>query len=235
MATGKRGKHEIYCLFMNAYSQSLQSLLAKRRKLPVYGSAAKLLEVYHQNQVIILSSNTGSGKSTQVPQMLVYDEYSSGLMIACTQPRKLAAKELAKRVATEMGVAVGETVGFQVGGQAAITKTGDNTTRLSFMTEQTLVNQIMKDRKLSKYACVIVDEAHERTKEVDTLMPLLKEAVARRKDFKVRQRQITHRLCVSLDTQKVLTLSRLSSCLPLSIQRDSNSTSTTVPSFTFLV
>ncbi|KAM3436086.1 hypothetical protein MY4824_004564 [Beauveria thailandica] len=165
--------------------EDADSLLENRRKLPVYGSAAQLLEMYHENQVIILSSETGSGKSTQVPQMLVYDEYESGLLIACTQPRKLAAKKLAMRVADEMGVTVGETVGFQVGGEARRTPEGDNATRLSFMTEQILVNQAINDQSLSKYACVIVDEAHERTVQADTLMPLLKEALARRKDLKV--------------------------------------------------
>ncbi|EJP63143.1 pre-mRNA splicing factor ATP-dependent RNA helicase PRP43 [Beauveria bassiana ARSEF 2860] len=165
--------------------EDADSLLKDRRKLPVYGSAADLLEMYHQNQVIILSSETGAGKSTQVPQILVYDEYGSNLLIACTQPRKLAAKTLARRVAHEMGVAVGETVGFQVAGESCITRKGNNTTRLSFMTEQVLVNQAIDDPDFSKYACVIVDEAHERTMQADTLMALLKRALTRRKDLKV--------------------------------------------------
>ncbi|KAK8143321.1 hypothetical protein G3M48_007394 [Beauveria asiatica] len=165
--------------------EDADSLLEDRRKLPVYGSAAELLEMYHQNQVIILSSETGAGKSTQVPQMLVYDEYNSGLLVACTQPRKLAARTLAKRVADEMGVAVGETVGFQVAGESRITREGKKMTRLSFMTEQVLVNQAKKDPNFSKYACVIVDEAHERTIAADTLMALLKIALTRRKDLRV--------------------------------------------------
>ncbi|KAM3561588.1 hypothetical protein MY1884_002323 [Beauveria asiatica] len=165
--------------------EDADSLLEDRRKLPVYGSAAELLEMYHQNQVIILSSETGAGKSTQVPQMLVYDEYNSGLLIACTQPRKLAVRTLAKRVADEMGVAVGETVGFQVAGESRITREGNKMTRLSFMTEQVLVNQAKKDPNFSKYACVIVDEAHERTIAADTLMALLKRALTRRKDLRV--------------------------------------------------
>ncbi|KAM3480997.1 hypothetical protein MY8738_004688 [Beauveria namnaoensis] len=162
-----------------------KSLLKDRRKLPVYGSAAELLEMYHHNQVIILSSETGAGKSTQVPQILVYDEYESNLLIACTQPRKLAARTLAKRVADEMGVAVGETVGWQVAGESHITLAGNNITRLSFMTEQVLVNQAKLDPNFSKYACVIIDEAHERTMPADTLMALLKRALTRRKDLKI--------------------------------------------------
>ncbi|KAM3501493.1 hypothetical protein MY10362_005516 [Beauveria mimosiformis] len=165
--------------------EDADSLLEDRRKLPVYGSAAELLEMYHQNQVMILSSETGAGKSTQVPQMLVYDEYNSGLLIACTQPRRLAARTLAKRVADEMGVAVGKTVGFQVRGESRITREGKNETRLSFMTEQVLVNQAKIDPNFSKYACVIVDEAHERTMAADVLIALLKKALTRRKDLKV--------------------------------------------------
>ncbi|KAL5090446.1 hypothetical protein Trisim1_004346 [Trichoderma cf. simile WF8] len=81
---------------------------------PLTGKAwpQEVLDNYHKSQVMILSSETGSGKSTQVPQLLVCDEYESGLQITCTQPRRLAATELASRVADEMGVAPGEEVGY---------------------------------------------------------------------------------------------------------------------------
>ncbi|EQL01269.1 hypothetical protein G6O67_000815 [Ophiocordyceps sinensis] len=95
--------------------------------LPVHGQCQEILENYHQSQVMILSSETGFG-STQVPQLLVYDEYASGLQIACPQPRRLAARELASRVADEMGVVLGEEVGYKIRGEQMV---GDKITAKS--------------------------------------------------------------------------------------------------------
>lgn len=107
------------------------SLLQARRRLPVYGRYQEILEKYHQSRVVILSSETSTGKSTQVPQLLVYDEYESGLQIACTQPRRLATMELASRVADEMGVVLGEEVGYKIRNDHKFNK---QTTRLTYMT-----------------------------------------------------------------------------------------------------
>ena len=167
-----------------AWPNGHKSILQGRRKLPVYKRLGEILDVYHQNQVFILSSETGSGKSTQVPQALVYDEYASGLRVACTQPRRLAATSLASRVALEMGVALGEEVGYQIGGDRNIDQ-NDKTTRLSYMTEGVLLLKHASDRDLSEYACIIIDEAHERTVETDLLLAMLKKALTRRKDLKV--------------------------------------------------
>ncbi|KIW18101.1 hypothetical protein PV08_02388 [Exophiala spinifera] len=159
-----------------------QEILNTRRRLPVYGKYEEILGVYHQSQVMILSSDTGSGKSTQVPQLLVYDEWASGLQVACTQPRRLAARELADRVADEMGVIYGEEVGSHVRFEP---KTGKKT-RLVYMTEGILLRKaIGTDKNLKDFACVIIDEAHERTANTDLLLALLKGIVARRQDFRV--------------------------------------------------
>lgn len=168
----------------NAWPTSHESVLQIRRRLPVYGRYQEILDVYHKSQVMILSSETGSGKSTQVPQLLVYDEYASGLQIACTQPRRVAVTSLASRVADEMGVVLGEEVGYKIGGDQKVNANGKKT-RLVYLTEGVLLRQMTSDKSLSAYACVIIDEAHERTVELDLLLALLKKLVRRRKDFKV--------------------------------------------------
>jgi pre-mRNA-splicing factor ATP-dependent RNA helicase DHX15/PRP43 len=166
-------------------------LLQARRRLPVYGQYQEILGAYHQSQVVILSSKTGTGKSTQVPQLLVYDEYESGLQIACTQPRKLATKELASRVANEMGVVLGQEVGYKIRNHQKFTK---QTTRLTYMTEGVLLRQLGSDKNLSAYACVVLDEAHERTTNLDLLLALLKKIIRHRTDFKVSISSPTQRL-----------------------------------------
>src|SRR6266566_3887497 len=161
-----------------------QNNLQVRRRLPVYGRYQEILDAYHKSQVMILSSETGSGKSTQVPQLLVHDEYASGLKIGCTQPRRVAATELARRVADEMGVVLGEEVGYKIGRDQKVYGKGKKT-RLLYVTEGVLLRQMTSDRSLSAYACVIIDEAHERTVELDLLLAMLKKPVRKRKDFKV--------------------------------------------------
>lgn len=91
-------------------------LLQGRGAIPVYQQFEQILESYHQHQVLVLAGEPGSGKSTQIPQLLVYDEFARRLRIACAQPRRLAATSLAARVAKEMGVSLGEHVGYHIGG-----------------------------------------------------------------------------------------------------------------------
>lgn len=83
----------------------------EQRNLHINGRIGQILTTYHSAQIMVLSSETGSGKSTQVTPLLLYDEYESGLRVACTQPRRLAATQLAKRVAKELEVTLGEEVG----------------------------------------------------------------------------------------------------------------------------
>ncbi|PNP53779.1 hypothetical protein THARTR1_05903 [Trichoderma harzianum] len=167
------------------WPQGHDQLLQDRRQLLAYGRYQEILDTYHKSQVMILSSETGSGKSTQVPQLLVYDEYGSELRVACTQPRRLAATELASRVAGEMGVVLGEEVGYQLRDYNMIDKKKPTKTRLAYMTEGVLLHQLSLDKDLTEYACVVVDEAHERTLDLELLLALLKKVVSRRKDFKL--------------------------------------------------
>lgn len=168
----------------NVWPQGHSKLLDDRRRLPIYRQYQDILDAYHQSQVVIVSGETGSGKSTQVPQLLVYDEYESGLRIACTQPRRIASTKLASRVADEMGVALGEEVGYRIRGDHNVDQ-NEKKTRLAYMTEGVLLRQLESDKNLSMYASVIIDEAHERTIDLDMLLALLKGVVSRRKDFRV--------------------------------------------------
>lgn len=202
--------------------QGHDNLLQARRKLPIHGHFDGILDVYHQHQVFILSGETGSGKSTQVPQMLVYDEYSSGLLVACTQPRRLAATELAGRVAHEMGVVLGEEAGYQIGGVRELDQ-NEKKSRLAYMTEGVLLGKHASDKDLSAYACIIVDEAHERTVETDILLAMLKRILRRRKDLKVYP---CSGAVVPLPNLADFENCRSSSCQPLWMRSYSKSTLT---------
>lgn len=112
-------------------------------------------------------------KKNRIPQFLAYDElpHLKGKMIACTQPRRVAAMSVAQRVADEMDVKLGEQVGYSI-------RFEDNTspsTFLKYMTDGMLLREAMSDPLLSRYSAVILDEAHERTLNTDILMGLLKE------------------------------------------------------------
>ncbi|CAH0027487.1 unnamed protein product [Clonostachys rhizophaga] len=168
-----------------AWPTGHEAIVQERRRMPVYGQYQQILDAYHQSQVIVLSSEQGSGKSTQVPQLILHDEFMSNLRIACTQPRRRAATELAKRVSEEMGVNLGAEVGYRVQGDRMVDEVKDKETRLVYFTEDKLIRQLLASKKLSEYACVILDEAHERTIDLDLLVALSKKLINTRKDFKL--------------------------------------------------
>lgn len=109
------------------------------------------------------------------------DDDSYPKAIACTQPRKIAAKTLAERVAEEYGCKCGEEVAYTIGEEDKSTRK----TKIKFMTDRKLLNELLQDRKLSKYSCVVVDEAHERSIDTDLILGLLKDAIKQRSDLKV--------------------------------------------------
>ncbi|KAI9478307.1 MAG: P-loop containing nucleoside triphosphate hydrolase protein [Benjaminiella poitrasii] len=165
------------------FSAKYQKILEGRRKLPVHAQRQEFLDMVHKNQFVVLVGETGSGKTTQIPQFLVYDElpHLKGKMIACTQPRRVAAMSVAQRVADEMDVKLGQEVGYSI-------RFEDNTspnTFLKYMTDGMLLREAMTDPLMSRYSAVILDEAHERTLNTDILMGLLKEVCRKRKDLQV--------------------------------------------------
>ncbi|RDA94900.1 hypothetical protein CP533_4322 [Ophiocordyceps camponoti-saundersi (nom. inval.)] len=165
------------------HSQQYFRILESRRNLPVHKQRQEFLEKYHSSQILVFIGETGSGKTTQIPQYVVYDELpqQSGKLIACTQPRRVAAMSVAQRVADEMDVTLGEEVGYSIRFEDM---TGPKTI-LKYMTDGMLLREAMHDHDMSRYACIILDEAHERTLSTDILMALLKQVSVRRPDLKI--------------------------------------------------
>jgi len=150
-------------------------------QLPITARRAQILAAMSTEQVVIIAGETGSGKSTQLPQYAL--ELGRGIegMIAHTQPRRLAARALAARIADELAQPVGDTVGFRV---RFADKVG-LATRLALMTDGLLLGELNADPLLRRYDTVIVDEAHERTLNVDLLLGVLRRLLARRSDLKI--------------------------------------------------
>lgn len=164
------------------YSSRYYKIFEQRRTLPVYEARKEVLDTLADHQVIVLQGETGSGKTTQVPQFLVEHGYTKdGKIIACTQPRRVAAISVAKRVAEEMDVQLGAQVGYSI-------RFEDRTSRdtvLKYLTDGMLLREAMKDPDLKVYSAIILDEAHERTLSTDVLMGLIKTVMKRRKDLKI--------------------------------------------------
>ncbi|KAI0136980.1 P-loop containing nucleoside triphosphate hydrolase protein [Xylariales sp. AK1849] len=165
------------------HSQQYFGILRTRRDLPVSKQRKEFLDMYHSTQILVFVGETGSGKTTQIPQYVVYDELPqlTRKLIACTQPRRVAAMSVAQRVANEMDVELGEEVGYSIRFED---KTGPKTV-LKYMTDGMLLREAMHDHSMSRYSCIILDEAHERTLSTDILMALLKQLAKRRPDIKI--------------------------------------------------
>mgnify|MGYP001827785662 CR=1 FL=1 len=148
--------------------------------LPVAQRRDEILKAMRSHQVVIVVGETGSGKTTQLPKMayeLACEEGKDG-RIGCTQPRRLAAATVARRVAEEMGTGLGERVGYQV---RFVEKVKDETT-IKFMTDGILLAETQRDRDLRQYDTLIIDEAHERSLNIDFILGYLKNLLGRRKD-----------------------------------------------------
>ncbi|HEU0288154.1 MAG TPA: ATP-dependent RNA helicase HrpA, partial [Nocardioidaceae bacterium] len=133
------------------------------------------------HQVIVLTGETGSGKTTQLPKICLDLGYGQRGRIGHTQPRRLAARTVAERIAEELGESIGETVGFQV----RFTERVGDATRIKVMTDGILLNEIQRDRMLRAYEVLIVDEAHERGLNIDFILGYLKRLLPRRPDLKL--------------------------------------------------
>ena len=149
--------------------------------LPISAQRAAIMEALGREQVLIVAGDTGSGKSTQLPQYCMESGRGLDALIAHTQPRRLAARALAARIAEEVGQAVGRSVGFRVRFADQVS----DATRLLLMTDGLLLAELAADPLLRRYDTIIVDEAHERTLNVDLLMGVLKRILPRRHDLKV--------------------------------------------------
>ncbi|KAJ2906286.1 pre-mRNA splicing factor ATP-dependent RNA helicase prp43 [Zalerion maritima] len=167
----------------NPHTKKYFNILKSRRDLPVHKQRQEFLDLYHQSQILVFVGETGSGKTTQIPQYVLFDElpHINRKMIACTQPRRVAAMSVAQRVADELDVDLGEEVGYSIRFEDKTC----NKTMLKYMTDGMLLREAMHDHQLSRYSCIILDEAHERTLATDILMALLKDVAGRRPDLKI--------------------------------------------------
>ncbi|KAI8469268.1 MAG: P-loop containing nucleoside triphosphate hydrolase protein [Monoraphidium minutum] len=150
--------------------------------LPAARYRRQILYLIESHATLILIGETGSGKTTQVPQFLYEAGWAdSGLQVVCTQPRRVAAVTVAQRVAEEMGCPLGGVVGYAVRFEEAASQA----TRIRYVTDGVLLREMMDDPLLTRYSVVMVDEAHERSLATDTLLGLLKKVQRRRPDLRV--------------------------------------------------
>lgn len=151
-------------------------------QLPVSAHKEEIAQALSTHQVVIISGQTGSGKTTQIPKIALELGFGSdGKQIVHTQPRRIAARSVASRIAEECGVTLGQEVGFQV----RFEDTSAANTRLRVVTDGILLAQIQHDPKLQAYDLIIIDEAHERSLNIDFLLGYLTELLPTRKDLKL--------------------------------------------------
>ena len=167
---------------LGAAEAKAQTIAETRRSLPMYQFRDEIIKAVHEHQVLIIVGETGSGKTTQLPQYLHEAGFTKGGMkIGCTQPRRVAAMSVAARVAEEMGKRLGNEVGYAI-------RFEDNTsdkTVLKYMTDGMLLRELLTDPELSEYSCMMIDEAHERTVSTDIACGLLKDIAKARPDLKL--------------------------------------------------
>jgi ATP-dependent helicase HrpA len=149
--------------------------------LPITAWREELLSTIRQHQVVIVAGETGSGKSTQLPKLCLELGHGVTGMIGHTQPRRIAARSIAERVAEELGSTVGATVGYTVRFTDAVA----DTTLIKLMTDGILLNEIQRDRMLAGYDTIIIDEAHERSLNIDFLLGYLRQLIGKRPDLNV--------------------------------------------------
>ncbi|KIR43624.1 pre-mRNA-splicing factor ATP-dependent RNA helicase DHX16 [Cryptococcus deuterogattii 99/473] len=162
--------------------KNAQSIQDTRKSLPIYEFRDELLEAIAEHQVLVVVAETGSGKTTQLPQYLYEAGYcKNGMKVGCTQPRRVAAMSVAARVAEEMGVRLGQEVGYSIRFEDM---TSDKTV-LKYMTDGMLLREFLTDPELSTYSALVIDEAHERTLSTDILFGLVKDIARFRPDLRL--------------------------------------------------
>ena len=149
--------------------------------LPIAREAEHIIASIRQHRVVVIAGETGSGKTTQLPKLCLAAGRGEAGIIGCTQPRRIAARSVARRVAEELGTQIGGALGFQVRFNEQL---GEQT-YIKFMTDGILLAEIQSDRELSRYDTIILDEAHERSLNIDFLLGYLKTLLQRRPDLKL--------------------------------------------------
>ena len=155
-----------------------QPRLAFDPALPISAEAPGIASLIRDHQVVVVAGETGSGKTTQLPKICLL---AGRERIAHTQPRRIAARTVAHRIAEECGTELGEFVGYQV----RFTRRVSRATRIKVMTDGVLLSELAHDRDLERYDTIIIDEAHERSLNIDFLLGYLKQLLARRPELRV--------------------------------------------------
>ncbi len=150
-------------------------------ELPISRHAAEIADALTLRQVVVVAGETGSGKTTQLPKVCLRAGLGRKALIGHTQPRRIAARTTAQRIAEELKVELGQEVGFAV----RFTDRVAESTAIKVMTDGLLLSEIRRDRRLSRYEAIIVDEAHERSLNIDFLLGYLKQLLPRRRDLKL--------------------------------------------------
>ncbi|MFW6368816.1 MAG: DEAD/DEAH box helicase, partial [Spirochaetota bacterium] len=151
------------------------------RSLPVYDQRQRILSALTDHQVVVVESPTGSGKTTQIPLILHEAGYSSRGVVGVTQPRRIAAVSVCEYISSQTGTTPGDLAGYKM-------RFDDQTspaTRLKIMTDGILLQELKNDQLLSQYSVIMVDEAHERSLNIDFILGLLKRVLAERPEFRV--------------------------------------------------
>ncbi|MFZ8914201.1 MAG: DEAD/DEAH box helicase, partial [Pseudomonadales bacterium] len=149
--------------------------------LPIAERAEEIVSLLKAHQVLVIAGETGSGKTTQLPKLAMAAGLGIAGRIGHTQPRRLAARAVARRLAEELAVPLGETVGFQTRFDDVMSEN----TRIKLMTDGILLAETQRDPELRAYDCLIIDEAHERSLNIDFLLGYLARLLPRRPDLKL--------------------------------------------------
>jgi len=149
--------------------------------LPITARAEEIVKLIREQQIVVIAGETGSGKTTQLPKLCLAAGRGEAGMIGCTQPRRLAARSVARRVAEELGTQLGDKVGFQVRFNDQVSEQS----LVKFMTDGILLAETQGDPWLSSYDTLIIDEAHERSLNIDFLLGYLKRLAVKRPELKI--------------------------------------------------
>uniref|UniRef100_A0A8H7N3J5 Helicase ATP-binding domain-containing protein n=1 Tax=Bionectria ochroleuca TaxID=29856 RepID=A0A8H7N3J5_BIOOC len=167
---------------IDAAEKKALSIQETRKTLPIYKYRDEFLEALETHQILVIVGETGSGKTTQLPQYLHEAGYTkNGMKVGCTQPRRVAAMSVAARVADEVGVKVGNEVGYSIRFEDCTSEK----TILKYMTDGMLLREFMTEPDLAGYSALMIDEAHERTVHTDILLALIKDLSRERPDLKL--------------------------------------------------
>ena len=149
--------------------------------VPIDDFRESVIETVRANQVTVVIGETGSGKTTRIPQFLYREGFAKKGLIGVTEPRRIAAVSTAEFVAKQIGIDLGDEVGYQV----RFDDFSSAGTDIKFMTDGILLREFQLDLDLKKYSTIMIDEAHERSVNIDFVLGLLKDLLARRSDLRV--------------------------------------------------